>query len=358
MTQEWLMHRCLQLAVLGQGKVAPNPLVGSVVVYRDKIIGEGYHQYYGGPHAEVNAIASAENFLKQHGYNQWPSDVTLYVNLEPCTHYGKTPPCTDLIIKKQIKRVVIAHHDPNPIVTGKGIEKMRQAGIDVIAGVAEKDAMALNIRFFTFHWCKRPYIILKWAQTLDGYMAKSANEPIWITGSMAKRVVHRWRSEEQGILVGKNTVMADNPRLNNRYFAPDQQPIRMIIDRNLRVAGSYHVLDNSQQTFIFNSLTEKTIGKTEWIKLPFKEVALELCEVLYERNIQSLIVEGGAHTLSTFINLGVWDEARVFIGNKWLGNGLKAPVLPDKVQGCEKLGDDVLLLFRNKPLPVWLHGKD
>lgn len=342
MNHESYMQRCLQLARLGAGSVAPNPMVGCVVVYDNQIIGEGYHQHFGGPHAEVNAICSVKennrSCLKR---------ATLYVNLEPCAHYGKTPPCVDLIIEKQICRVVIANVDPNPLVAGKGIDKLQQAGIEVISGIMSEEGQKLNQRFFTFHTKKRPYIILKWAQSADGFIAVDRNRQDWITGSEAIKLVHRWRSEEQGILVGKNTILADNPRLNNRFFSITSQPVRMFIDRNLEVDAHFHVLDNTMQTFVFNSLCEKTSGNIEWIKIPFDNVPAEICRSLFKRNIQSLMVEGGAATINSFIHQNLWDEARIITGNVWFGRGIDAPRLPVADGMAATIGKDKLIVVKN-----------
>lgn len=334
------MQRCFQLAALGLGKVAPNPLVGSVVVYNNSIIGEGYHQQYGQAHAEVNAIASVKNKnLLKHA--------TLYVNLEPCSHFGKTPPCADLIIRHQIPQVVICNKDPNPLVAGKGIAKLEAAGIQVIKGVLEKEGWWLNRRFFTFHTEKRPYIILKWAQSTDGFITKGNDKQYWITGDTAKKLSHQWRSEEQAILVGTQTVLTDNPQLNNRYFNNAQQPLRVVIDKNLIIPESSFVLDNTQPTLVFNAIKNLQAENTSYIKINFDNSVSEMLAVLYNRNIQSLIVEGGAKTLNTFIQQNAWHEARILTGNIAFEQGIAAPVVLGKTIAETAIGNDRLTIISN-----------
>jgi diaminohydroxyphosphoribosylaminopyrimidine deaminase/5-amino-6-(5-phosphoribosylamino)uracil reductase len=320
--QEKYMNRCLQLAANGRQNTAPNPMVGCVIVHNNKIIGEGYHRKYGEAHAEVNAINSVKNpeLLK---------DSTLFVNLEPCAHHGKTPPCSDLIIRKKIPRVVIGTKDIYAEVAGKGIEKMQKAGIEVITGVLEKESLELNKRFFTFHGKKRPYVILKWAETSDGFIdteRKSGDTGInWITGKHLRIAVHKLRSEESAILVGTDTARIDNPMLNTRLWH-GKNPVRFVIDRSLSLPPSLHLFDGKIPTYIF---TEKTAtGKTNlnYITLDFgNNLPEQIVAELYKLELQSVIIEGGKKTIQSFIDAGLWDEAIIFRGNKTFGKGLKAP---------------------------------
>lgn len=320
---EIFMKRCHELAESGLGWVAPNPMVGAVVVLNNKIIGEGYHQKYGEAHAEVNAIKAVED-------DKALKESTLYVNLEPCSHMGKTPPCSDLIIQKGIPRVVIGTSDPNSLVAGRGIEKLRRAGVKVISDVLARESYELNKRFFTFHEKKRPYIILKWAQTQDGFIdiRRDQDTPIgvnWITSLYSRKLVHKWRSEEQGILVGTNTVILDNPELNLRYWE-GRNPVRIILDHQLRIPGSSNIYNNNSQSLIYNTLKAETKGKAEWINLNFSHENLEpILSDLYDRGISSLIIEGGKQILEYFIQKSCWDEARVFTGSKYFKTGIVAP---------------------------------
>jgi diaminohydroxyphosphoribosylaminopyrimidine deaminase/5-amino-6-(5-phosphoribosylamino)uracil reductase len=335
------MQRCFQLAQLGLGNVAPNPLVGSIVVHNNKIIGEGYHQQYGSAHAEVNAISSVKDktLLK---------DATLYVNLEPCSHYGKTPPCADLIVSENIKQVVICNTDPNPLVAGKGIEKLKAAGIEVINGILENEGWELNKRFFTFHTKKRPYIILKWAQSNDGYFTKKNNEQHWITGETVKKIVHRWRSEEQAILVGTQTVLTDNPELNNRYYTFEKQPTRVVIDKELKIPKHYKVYNNQIETLIFNKEIATIEEKTTLVKIPFENTLEEILAELYSRNIQSVIIEGGIITLNNFILQNIWDEARILTGIINFTEGIKAPTVNGTTIEKNNIGEDQLTIIKNQ----------
>lgn len=326
-THKRYMQRCLDLAKNGLGTTYPNPLVGSVIVYKGKIIGEGWHQKAGEPHAEVNAIHAVKDKSLLH-------ESTLYVNLEPCSHYGKTPPCADLIVKMQIKNVVIGTIDYNSQVHGKGVERLKQNGCNVKVGVLEKECKALNKRFFTFHQKRRPYIILKWAETKDGYIFPEEKhhkkEPVWISNLYALQLVHKWRTEEQSILVGTNTVLNDNPKLNARHYFGNS-PIRIAVDRDLKIPGNYNFYDGELETIIF---TEKDAAKTCLHKIDFtKNVIKQILEVLYNKGVQSLIVEGGAKTLSSFIEDDVWDEARVFVSENYFKGGIKAPYFNGKPIG-------------------------
>jgi diaminohydroxyphosphoribosylaminopyrimidine deaminase / 5-amino-6-(5-phosphoribosylamino)uracil reductase len=340
----FFMNRCLQLAVMGLGSTAPNPLVGCVLVHQQEIIGEGYHMKYGGPHAEVNAVKDVRD-------KERIPLATLYVNLEPCSHYGKTPPCAEMIIRQGIKRVVVAVADPFHLVAGRGIQMLRKAGVEVCEGVMEKEALDLNRRFFTFHQKKRPYIILKWAQTEDGFMdrERSAHEAgiQWITDGKLKSLVHRWRTEEAAIMVGTRTALIDNPQLSAREW-PGNNPLRILIDRELRLPAGLALFDNTTPTLVLNSIKSGQEGKTEYEKMNFgADILPPLFEILYKRGIQSLIVEGGKVLLESFIRSGCWDEARVLTGSVSFGRGLRAP--DPGIEPMEQLciGKDQLSIYRN-----------
>lgn len=350
--REKYLSRCLQLAKNGLGTSYPNPLVGCVIVYNDKIIGEGWHREAGGPHAEVIAIQSVKNktLLKES---------TLYVNLEPCSHYGKTPPCSDLIIDKKIKNVVIGTIDPFKKVAGLGIKKLMKAGGHVKVGVLEEAAEKLNKRFFTFHRQKRPYLILKWAQSEDGFIApqkQQKGKPVWITSNVSKQLVHQWRSEEQAILVGTETAVKDNPQLNTRLWS-GKNPTRLVLDRQLRIPAQTLLFEDNGQTLVITDKNSKkdlpqylkSNSNIEVVFIDFdKEIAEQICHLLYEKNLQSVIIEGGRKTLQTFINANIWDEARVFTGNKTFGQGIPAPSLPAKMTSKKKLAKDVLTIYENQ----------
>ena len=342
---EKYMQRCIELAGLGAGDVAPNPMVGSVIVHRGKIIGEGYHRKYGGPHAEVNAINSAPHpeILKES---------TLYVSLEPCAHHGLTPPCSDLIIHKKIPEVVIGTVDPFSEVAGKGIEKLRKAGIEVVSGVLEKECRELNKRFFTFHEKKRPYVILKWAQTIDGFIdversPESFGEPTWITGNLTLQLVHKIRSEESAILVGTNTAEKDNPSLTVRHWA-GKNPYRLVLDKKLRLPGSLNLLNGLEETLVFNVRKNEKNDRITYVKIDSgKELLPQIMDELYQRNILSVIVEGGRQMLDSFFFSGCWDEAHVFIGDTCFYDGIRAPQIKGKLVASELLGNDQLKIFMN-----------
>ncbi|MBI0400684.1 bifunctional diaminohydroxyphosphoribosylaminopyrimidine deaminase/5-amino-6-(5-phosphoribosylamino)uracil reductase RibD [Cyclobacterium marinum] len=333
------MQRAIELAELGRGSVSPNPMVGCVIVHNGLIIGEGYHQKYGEAHAEVNAIASVKDksLLKE---------ATLYVSLEPCVHFGKTPPCADLIVKYQLKEVIIAAVDSNPLVEKKGIQKLEQAGIGVTTGILEQEVRNQNVRFFTQMEKKRPYIILKWAQTKDGFVARTNFDSKWISNSLSRQQVHRWRTEEDAILVGTNTARYDNPRLNARDWH-GKDPLRLVVDRELKLEESLHLFDGKQDTIIYNHQLNKTIGKTEWAKMDVSIDAKAIVADLYARNIQSLIVEGGAAVLGDFIANDLWDEARVFTGNAKFGLGIPAPIMTTIPTAQYTFKEDLLAIYRN-----------
>jgi diaminohydroxyphosphoribosylaminopyrimidine deaminase/5-amino-6-(5-phosphoribosylamino)uracil reductase len=333
---EKYMKMCIDLASKGFPKAMPNPLVGCIIVYRDKIIGTGYHQVYGENHAEVNAINSVED-------KSLLNDSTLYVTLEPCVHFGKTPPCANLIVQSKIPRVVIGSLDTFSEVNGKGIEALREAGVTVKTSVLEGECRALNKRFFTFHEKKRPYIILKWAKSSDGLIApKNQTEPFWMTGKESKKLVHQWRGEETAILVGKNTVIIDNPLLTTREIKGDN-PIRILIDKNLSLATNYAVFNNEATTLVVNESKESQ----RHVKVDFNSFFPSLMKALHQRGIQSLIVEGGAITLNSFIASNYWDEARVFTSKKILGNGIQSPVIELDINENTFIDNDKLDYYLN-----------
>ncbi|WP_462260046.1 bifunctional diaminohydroxyphosphoribosylaminopyrimidine deaminase/5-amino-6-(5-phosphoribosylamino)uracil reductase RibD [Ferruginibacter sp.] len=336
---EKYIYRCLQLAQMGAGYVAPNPMVGAVLVYNDSIIGEGFHQQYGQAHAEVNCINSVAKENKQ-----FIEKSTLYVSLEPCAHFGKTPPCADLIIKNNIPAVVIGCRDSYNEVNGKGIEKLITAGVDVTAGILENEAMALNKRFFTFHQQQRPYIILKWAQSSDKKIAATGKERIFISNACSNRTVHQWRSEESAIMVGTNTALKDNPALTTRLVTGNN-PVRLVIDMDLKLPASLQLFDGVVKTFVFNAVKQQEDEMLSFYQLDRKEKIIpQVLSVLYQQKIQSVLVEGGAKLLQSFIDENLWDEARIITNVEMvIGNGIDAPALPNKklikeeISGTDKI---------------------
>lgn len=342
------MLRCIELAKNGLGSTAPNPSVGAIIVHNDRIIGEGFTSAYGGPHAEVNAINSVKdkNLL---------SKSTLYVTLEPCAHYGKTPPCANLIVENKIPKVVIGLKDPHEKVAGKGIEILKNAGCKVVEGVLEDICKEHHKRFLTFHIQKRPYIILKWAETADGYLAPSKEmrktnpQPFWITNKYSRQLVHKWRSEEHAILVGTNTVIEDNPKLNTRLWN-GRSPIRVVLDKNRKIPKGFNVFDGAQTTILFTS-SKNFNNKNqnidiEHIKYESKSI-LDMSKLLFERNIQSVIIEGGSQTIQSFIDENIWDEARIFIGQNIFNSGVKAPTLDGRLTEERLLQNDQLKIIHN-----------
>lgn len=345
-TDTLYMQRCIDLAMTGLGYVAPNPMVGAVLVADNTIIGEGYHQKYGGHHAEVNAIESVNDktLLRK---------ATLYVNLEPCCHHGKTPPCTDIIAQNQIPQVVIGTVDPFDAVAGKGIAKLRSKGCNVILGILKEESRELNKRFFTFHEKKRPYVILKWAQSADGFIdinrkPNAEKRPTWITSEKLRMLVHKWRTEEASIMVGTQTALKDNPRLNIRDWK-GSSPTRIVIDKKLKLSSDYYLLDNSHSTLVINELENKTNGLTRFIKTDKNtNIVRFVLDMLYEEGIQSLFVEGGRQLLQSFIDEGSWDEARIFAGRQFFGNGIGAPTLRNvKNRKQINIGNELLYWIRN-----------
>ena len=338
-SEELFMRRAIELAGLGIGNVSPNPLVGCVIVHDGKIIGEGWHQQFGKEHAEVNAInAIADKSLLAE------SDV--YVNLEPCAHFGKTPPCADLLIKHRINRVVIANTDPNPLVAGQGIQKLQDANIEVVKNVCEKEGLQINRRFFSFINKKRPYIILKWAQTSDGFIAKGDYDSKWISNDQSRQLVHKWRSEEDAILVGYNTALYDNPQLTSRDW-PGRNPVRIVFDKLLKLDQSLYLFDGSVKTIFYNFVRSEEVTNEIYIKLNADNWIQELLADLYTRNIQSLIIEGGAKTIAEFVQAALWDEARVFKSEKTFKEGISAPVINGILINKELIDNDELSVFVN-----------
>ena len=338
------MRRCLELAKNGLGTTYPNPMVGSVIVCDGKIIGEGWHKKSGEPHAEVNAVnlVKDKSLLKR---------ATIYVSLEPCSHFGKTPPCCDLIIENKIPNVVVGTVDSNIKVAGNGIKKLIEAGAKVTVGILETECKELNKRFFTFHEKKRPYVILKWAETQDGFIApltKLEQKPVWITNKFSRQLVHKWRSEEQAILVGTNTVIDDNPKLDVRDWTGNN-PIRIILDQNNRIPKDSYIFNNQVKTIIFsNSSTRISQENSIFEVIDFKKnLANQILNVLYKHHIQSVMIEGGLQTLQTFIDENLWDETRVFIGNNNFETGIKAPLLALKNIEKHIIENDILLISRN-----------
>jgi len=302
---ELFMQRALQLAGYGKSTVSPNPMVGCVIVYDDKIIGEGWHQKAGEPHAEVLAIRSVEN-------QELLKSATAYVTLEPCSHYGKTPPCAELLVEKQLKKVVIGAVDSNPLVAGKGIEILKKAGIEVETAVLEKECLEINKAFFTFMQKKRPYIILKWAQTSDGFIARENFDSKWISNPLSRQLVHKWRTEIDAILIGKNTAKYDDPQLTARDWS-GKNPIRLIIDHNLSLNEELKIFDDEQKTIVFHSQDQNTEKDgVELIQLKRDNFLGDMMQYLHKEKIQSVLIEGGTQTVQSFIYAGLWDEARIF----------------------------------------------
>jgi diaminohydroxyphosphoribosylaminopyrimidine deaminase/5-amino-6-(5-phosphoribosylamino)uracil reductase len=334
------MQRAFELARLGMGTVSPNPMVGCVIVHQDTIIGEGWHRQYGQGHAEVNAIKSVENpdLLKE---------ATVYVTLEPCAHHGKTPPCADLLITHQVKKVVVANKDPFPLVNGGGINKLKQANIDVEVGLLEATGRELNKRFFCFQEKKRPYIILKWAQTTDGFVARQNFDSKWISNSESRRLVHKWRAEEDAILVGTNTARYDNPTLNVRDWQ-GKHPLRLVIDKHLTLDKQLHLFDQSIPTVCYNLHKDGITKNLEFKKISERHSLADILADLYERKIQSLIVEGGSNLLATFIEGDLWDEARIFTAPTSFGSGIPAPNVAGTFSHKKDIRGDMLSIISNK----------
>lgn len=341
-TDEQFMQRCFDLARLGAGGVLTNPMVGAVIVHDGYIIGEGFHQKYGEAHAEVNAVNSVPDHLK----HLLPFS-TIYVSLEPCCFYGKTPACTDLILKSKIPKVVVSALDATPNVNGKGIRLLREHGVEVVTGILKEQGEAVVKFRTTIVQKNRPYIILKYAQSQDGFIGKE-NEQVWLTHPLSKRLVHKWRSEVDGILVGTNTALVDNPQLNNRlYFG--KSPIRMVLDRTNKLSKTAHLLDDSLATIVFSEQSSTTsYEETQFIKIPFDDTFFtHFFEQLLAEKIGVLLVEGGAKLLQSFINKGYWDEARVFKTSNKLIDGIKAPALTGNLKNIKSILNDELFIYYN-----------
>lgn len=335
---EFFMQRAIDLALLGRGNVSPNPLVGCVIVYNERIVGEGWHEKVGEGHAEVNAINSV---IQKDKLDQ----STVYVTLEPCAHFGKTPPCADLLVKSKVKKVIIANVDPNPKVAGKGIAILQSAGIEVETGVLQKEATELNKRFFCSFLQKRPYVILKWAETSDGFIARDNYDSKWISNKFSRQLVHKWRAEESAILVGKNTAKYDNPSLTVRDWSGNN-PVRVVIDHQLELDVGLNLFDRKVPTLCYNLIKSSEDGLLSYIKLNSDNFLFSLLEDLNKRGFNSLIVEGGTKTLQNFIDTKLWDEARVFVSEKRFISGITSPSIKGIVDE-EIIQGDKLLIYKN-----------
>lgn len=331
------MQRALQLAALGRGNVSPNPLVGCVIVHEGKIIGEGFHQKYGEAHAEVNAVNAVEN-------KELLKESTAYVTLEPCAHHGKTPPCADMLASHRIKKVVIGCEDPFAKVRGKGIEKLKASGAEVEVGVLREACMNLNAAFFTFHQLQRPYVILKWAQTNDGFLARENGDSKWISNQYARQVVHKWRAEEDAILVGKHTAFFDNPSLTTRSWK-GSNPVRVLLDSNAEFQTG-NLFNEEAPTLIYNTKRDEKKKNLQWLKLPEMSPDLIL-QSLYAKEVQSIIIEGGAHVLKAFIHANLWDEARVFTADMQFGKGTAAPTIDVTSVSKMQIFNNELTIYQN-----------
>lgn len=331
------MRRALELALLGQGTVSPNPMVGSVIVCDGKIIGEGWHKKFGDVHAEVNAINSVQDksLLRRS---------SVYVNLEPCSHFGKTPPCADLLIAHQVKKVVIANMDTNPLVAGEGVRKLRSVGIEVVTGILDKEGHELNKRFFTYMGRQRPYLILKWAETADGFIARENYDSKWISNVLSRQLTHKWRSEEDAILVGSKTVAHDNPQLNVRDWS-GKDPVRIVIDRFLKLDETLRVFDSTQRTIVYNFIKNEEQPNLSLVQLDEHQFLNNVVKDLFQKQIQSVLIEGGSTILNLFISDGLWDEARVFRSKQIFEKGIPAPELHGTCVGCHNIQSDTLSFY-------------
>lgn len=339
------MSRCLELAAMGMGSVSPNPMVGAVLVHEDRIIGEGYHERYGQAHAEVNCIKSVKPEDRH-----LISDATIYVSLEPCSHHGKTPPCADLIIENKIKTVVTGSHDPNPLVSGKGITRMRAAGIEVIENVLRQECDYQNRRFITFHTQQRPYVILKWAQSAEGYMAGAGDKQVWFSDEYSQKLSHKWRTEEDAILIGASTAIIDDPRLTSRLWE-GRNPVRILIDPQLRVPETSQIFGEEAMTIVYNEIKEGLDGGNVYIRIRSgQRVVEQVLSDLCRRSIMSVIIEGGAYTLNEFIKAGLWDEARIIQTPVSISAGIPAPAIKGKIMKEEQLVNDGLIIKMNERL--------
>jgi diaminohydroxyphosphoribosylaminopyrimidine deaminase/5-amino-6-(5-phosphoribosylamino)uracil reductase len=335
--QKKYMQRCLELAARGLGRVSPNPMVGCVIVSNDRIIGEGYHQCYGQAHAEVNALQSVKTPL--------PADAVMYVSLEPCNHYGKTPPCTEAILSSGIRQVVIACRDARQSFRGNGVGYLRKHGVQVTTGLMNDEARYLNRRFFTYHEQKRPYVILKWAQTADGFIGYGGgtSSRLVVSNQAAHQLVHRWRSEEDAILAGANTLLADNPQLTTRLWK-GKSPVRVIIDRNLSLPSHLRVFNSDIRVIILNEKKSGEQGHLNYIQVSCRQPAA-LLSALHQQQIQSLLVEGGTKTLQMFLREGLYDEMRVIVSPHRVHQGIRAPQIDLMTGSMQRLGDNRLFIL-------------
>ena len=334
------MGRALELAVLGKGHVSPNPMVGCVIVHEGKIIGEGFHRQYGKKHAEVNAIDSVKNpelLIKS----------KMYVTLEPCAHFGKTPPCANLIAEKQIPEVIICNTDPHHRVAGKGIAILNDNGIKVSYGLLEEEGRSLNKRFFTFHEKKRPYITIKWAQTSDGFIARENFDSKWISNAHSRMLVHKWRSEEMSILTGTNTAFYDNPTLNVRDW-PGPDPLRLVLDLNDRLPKDLNLFKGPQKTVVFNLNKDEKKGSLNYTKVSKDYLLDDIVSYLHKNQIHSVFVEAGTRLMDALLEAGLWDEARIFISEKMFKNGIRAPRINGTLLGINDISGDQLLTYKNE----------
>ena len=333
------MRRALEIALNGQGYTSPNPMVGCVIVANGKVIGEGWHRQYGGPHAEVNAVNAVED------HTILPSS-TVYVTLEPCSHYGKTPPCADMLISKKVGRVVVGCLDPNPLVAGRGIQKLQKAGISTTTGILESETQQLNKRFFTFQTKKRPYIVLKWAETADGFIARENFDSKWISNTYSRKLVHRMRAIEDAVLVGTNTARHDDPTLNVRDWE-GKDPLRLVVDNQLLLPQSLKLFDGTLPTICYNLLKDESIPNIDYVKLDRASFLDGLLDDLYNRKILSAMVEGGTKLISSFLDSGLWDEAWVFKSPTTFGSGISAPKPQGLLSHTELIMDDKLFVYQN-----------
>jgi diaminohydroxyphosphoribosylaminopyrimidine deaminase / 5-amino-6-(5-phosphoribosylamino)uracil reductase len=336
-TDQVFMQRAMELARMGQGNVSPNPMVGSVIVHEGKIIGESWHKKYGEAHAEVNAVDTVDNKMLL-------KESTLYVNLEPCSHHGKTPPCADMLIEHRIKKVVVANLDSNPLVAGNGVKKLRASGVEVITGILDKEGRELNKRFFTYMENQRPYVVLKWAETADGFIAKENYDSKWISNEYSRQLVHKWRTEEDGILVGAKTASHDNPQLNVRDWS-GRNPVRIVIDRFLKLSHTLHVFDKKQRTIVYNLLKHEEHPNLSMIRIDEQDFLDNILKDLHKQKIQSILVEGGATTLTKFIEGSLWDEARIFQSPRVFEKGILAPSLRGKLVRQFSVHSDTLRII-------------
>ena len=337
------MERALQLAALGREWVSPNPMVGCVIVHDGLIIGEGFHQQYGKAHAEVNAVNAVQDLSML-------SESTVYVTLEPCSHFGKTPPCVDLLIKHKVKKVVICNLDPFPQVSGNGLRKLQEAGIEALSGILSEKGEELNKRFFKAHRTGLPYIVIKWAETADGFVSKSDGSPIAISNTTTNISVHRWRAEESGVLVGTNTVLNDNPNLNARHWPEANHPTRIILDRNLRIKGDFHIFDKSQKTLIYNCLKSENEENLEYVLLKKDEdFLMQLLKDLKKKGINSILVEGGTQLIQSFFDAKLFDEISLIKSDLVLKEGISAPKVPSGIpliKNYNILNDQIFIFQR------------